>query len=392
MSPVRIPPTAWSSALIAALVGFGGTVALVVQAMQHIGASAAQIGSAITALCLGIAVAGAVASRLCRMPVLFAWSTPGAALIATSSLQLSWPVATGAFAAAALLMLLLGLVPWLGRLAARIPPAVASAMLAGVLLPFCLSLFRSLASDLVLAGALLLVFLVARQRAPLYALLLVLLAAFVIVAVRGDAGALPRGAWAGAPAPGWPQFDLRAFISLGLPLFLVTLSSQNLPGLMVLRACGYQPPAQPLLLGAGVASLLVAPFGAHSVNLAAITAALCTGADAHPDPARRWIVGLIYAGIYVLLALFSVPLVALFVAMPPATVAIIAGIAVIGPLSAALQGMLATPEHRDAAVLSFAATASGLSLWGIGAAFWGLVIGFAALAARALLVPKSFHN
>lgn len=392
MSLTRIPATAWSSALIAALVGFGGTVALVVQAVQHVGGSAVQIGSAVTALCLGIAVAGALASRLCRMPVLFAWSTPGAALIATSSLQLSWPVVIGAFAAAALMMMALGLVPWLGRLAARIPPAVASAMLAGVLLPFCLSLFRSLASDVVLAGALLLIFIAARQRVPLYALLLVLLSALAIVALRGDVGALPGGALLGSLQPGWPRFDLKALISLSVPLFLVTLSSQNLPGLMVLRSCGYAPPAQPLLFGAGLASLLVAPFGAHSVNLAAITAAICTGPDAHPDASGRWIVGLIYAGFYLLLALFSAPLVALFVAMPQTTVAIIAGIAITGPLSGALEGMLAAPEHRDAAILTFAGTASGLSLWGIGAAFWGLVIGFIALAARALLARRSFLN
>jgi benzoate membrane transport protein len=379
-----LPPASWAAALIAALVGFGGTVALVVQAGQAMGGSPVQIGSAVTALCLGIAVAGAGLSLVLRMPIVLAWSTPGAALIGTSSASVGWAAATGAFAAAAALMMLLGLVPALGRLAARIPGSVASAMLAGVLLPFCLALFRTFESDAGLAALLLGLFIVGRLLFPLYAMLAVLAGAIGLVLIRGDVSGLPEAAAFGTLSGIMPAFDAGAMVSLAVPLFLVTLVPQNLPGLVVLKSAGYAPPPRPLLFFTGLASLLLAPFGAHSVNLAAITAAICTGEDAHPDRDRRWVVGLLYAGFYLLLALFSAPLVALFLAMPATTIAAITGIALINPLAGAIGGMLAAPEDRDAAILTFAATASGMALLGIGSAFWGLATGFAALGARAI--------
>lgn len=382
--PVRLPLASWTSALVAALVGFGGTVALVVRAMQGLGADAGQVGSAVTALCLGIAVAGGLLSIRMRIPVVLAWSTPGAALLVASAGTVAWPVAIGAFLAAAVLTCVLALVPALGRLAARIPASVASAMLAGVLLPFCLQLFRALEGDALLVCALLAVFVIARQRAPLYALLLVLATGVALLMLRGDVAALPRGPLLGGMKPVAPVFDWRAVAGIGVPLFLVTLVSQNLPGLVVLRSAGYAPVPRPLLLGTGIATLLLAPFGAHGVNLAAITAAICTGADAHPDAAGRWVVGVIYAGFYLLLALFSAPLVLLFLAMPAAAIAALTGIALIAPLSGAVEQMLTEPSERDAAVLTFAATASGVSLLGVGSAFWGLLAGFAALAAKAV--------
>jgi benzoate membrane transport protein len=379
-----IPPASWTAAMIAALVGFGGTVALVVQAGQAMGGSPVQIGSAVTALCLGIAVTGAGLSLALRMPIVLAWSTPGAALIGASTVNVGWAAATGAFAAAAALMLLLGLVPALGRLAARIPGSVASAMLAGVLLPFCLALFRTFESDAGLAALLVGLFIVGRLLFPLYAMLAVLAGTVGLVLIRGDISALPDAAAFGTLSGVMPAFDAGAMVSLAVPLFLVTLVSQNLPGLVVLRSAGYAPSPRPLLFFTGLASLLLAPFGAHGVNLAAITAAICTGEDAHPDRDRRWVVGLLYAGFYLLLALFSAPLVALFLAMPAATIAAITGIALINPLAGAIGGMLAAPEDGDAAILTFAATASGMALLGIGSAFWGLAIGFAAVGARAI--------
>jgi benzoate membrane transport protein len=385
----KLPPLAsWTSALIAALVGFGGTVALVVRAMQGLGADAGQVGSAVTALCLGIAVAGAALSVWKRVPVVLAWSTPGAALLVAGAGTVAWPVAVGAFVAAAAMMCVLALVPALGRLAARIPASVASAMLAGVLLPFCLQLFRTLEVDALLVCVLLAVFVIARQRLPLYALLLVLGAGIAVLVLRGEIAHPAHGALLGGFAPIAPVFDWRAVVSLGMPLFLVTLVSQNLPGLVVLRSAGYAPPPRPLLLGTGLASLVLAPFGAHGINLAAITAAICTGWDAHPDAQGRWVVGLIYAGFYLLLALFSAPLVLFFLAMPPAAIAALTGIALIAPLSGAVEQMLVEKSERDAAILTFAATASGVSLLGIGAAFWGLLAGFAALAAKAAFARR----
>lgn len=385
-----LPPVpAWSSALIAALVGFGGTIALVVQAMRNLGASGDQTGSAVTALCLGIAVAGAALSWRLRMPVVLAWSTPGAALLAAAAPGLSWPVAIGIFLSAPLMMILLGIVPLLGRLAERIPASIASAMLAGVLLPFCLKLFGLGAADPLLVALLVAVFVVARQRLPLYALLLALAAGMALTLARGDIGPLPPGATFGMLMPLTPDFDARAILSIGVPLFLVTLVSQNLPGLVVLRSAGYAPPPRPLIVGSALVWLAAAPFGAHGLNLAAITAAICTADEAHPDRAKRWTVAMLYAGFYLLLAIFSPLLVRLFLALPPTVIAALTGVALIPALIGAMESMMAAKSDRDPAILTFLATGSGLTLFGLGSAFWGLVVGFLALAASWWLAKRS---
>ncbi|ANC54808.1 benzoate transporter [Brevundimonas sp. GW460-12-10-14-LB2] len=384
-----LPASAFSSAAMATVIGFGGTVALVVQAGQALGADAGQIGSMVTALCLGIGAPGALLSWRLKIPVVLAWSTPAAALLAASTLGLSWPTAIGAFIFAALLMILTGLIPALGRLAARIPAAVASAMLAGVLLPFVLRLFKVVPDETALVVGLIAVFLIFRRLWPTWALPAVLAAAFVVLAMRGQL-ALPAGTdLFGHLEPVAPVFDWKAAVSLGFPLFLVTLAAQNLPGLVVLQSAGYPPPANRLILSTGVASLLIAPFGGHGVNLAAITAAICTGPDAHPDVAKRWIVGVIYGGLYLVVALFAAPLAGLFIAMPPAVLAAVTGLALIAPLTGALQNMMMDVGSRESAVLTFAATASGLTLFGVGSAFWGLAVGFAALAAMRWIRPTA---
>ena len=383
MSSSRLPPPAsFSAAAVATVIGFGGTVALIVQAGHTLGASPAQIVSMVTALGLGIGLPGAVLSWRLKMPVVLAWSTPGAALLAASTLGLGWTTAVGAFVLAGLLMVLTGLVPALGRLAERIPAAIASAMLAGVLLPFCLKLFLVFPTDMALAAGLLAVFLIMRRVAAAWALPAVLVAAFAVLALRGQVG-LPAGTGLfGELSPVMPAFDWKAAISLALPLYLVTLASQNLPGLVVLRAAGYAPPAGKLIFWGGLTSTLLAPFGAHGVNLAAITAAICTGPEAHPDQNRRWTVGVLYGLIYLVVALFAAPLAGLFIAMPTGALAVITGLALIAPLTGSLTGMMGVTEDREAAVLTFAATASGVALFGVGSAFWGLAVGFIALAAR----------
>ncbi|PJG47125.1 benzoate transporter [Sphingobium sp. LB126] len=384
--PRFLPPLhAWSSAFIAALIGFGGTVALVVQAMRTLGASVEQTGSAVTALCLGIAIGSAALSIRLRMPIVLAWSTPGAALLAASTPGQAWPVAIGAFLASGAMMVCLGAVPALGRLAERIPASVASAMLGGVLLPFCLGLFKIGGTDPLLVTVIVVVFLAARQRVPLYALLLVLAAGALLSALRGDIGPLPAGATVGTLSLTVPHFDVRAIISIALPLFLVTLVSQNLPGLVVLRTADYRPKPGVLLAGTGLASLAAAPFGAHAVNLAAITAAICTSEEAHPDQARRWTVGVLYAGCYLVLALLAPLLVRFFLALPHDVIAALTGIALIPALVGVLETAVAAKDERDAAIVTFLATGSGIALFGLGAAFWGLLSGFAALGARALL-------
>lgn len=376
------PPAAFAAALIATVIGFGGTVALLVQMGQHLGGSPGQIASTVTALCLGIGVAGAGLSFGLRMPIVLAWSTPGAALLAMSAPGTTYSVAIGAFIVAAAMMIVLGIVPAFAHLANRIPAAVAAAMLGGVLLPFCLALFRTFEADWLFPGLLLVVYIVARQRFPIQALPLVLVAAIIVIAIRREASLGEAASAFGTLQLTTPTFGVQAVISLGIPLFLVTLASQNLPGFVVLRTSGYHPPLRPILVVTGLTTFILAPFGALSVNLAAIVAAICTGPEAHPQPAQRWRVGIIYAGFYLLLALFATPLVGLFMALPPTTIAAITGIALLGPLLNALVGMMSVPADREAAILTFVTTASGVTLLGIGAAFWGLLVGFIALGVR----------
>lgn len=385
-----IPPlSAWSAALVATLVGFGGTVAVVVQAQRALGASVQGIGSAVTASCLGVALVGALLSFKLRLPVVLAWSTPGAALLAATTSTAPFEAAVGAFLAAGAMTVLVGAIPLLGRWAERIPAAIASAMLSGVLLPFCLGLFRVATADPLLVLLLLGVFLLARQRAPRHAILLVLVAGAALTWLRKDLAALPSGQTLGTLVPRGPRFDLAAIVGLGVPLFLVTLVSQNLPGLVVLRVAGYRPPSRPLLVGAGVGSLLTAPFGAHALCLAAITAALCTSDEAHPDRSRRWTVGVLYAGCYLLLALIAPAVVRLFLALPGGFIAALTGVALIPALLSALEGMLTPKEDREAGLVTFLATGSGLTLFGLGSALWGLVAGFLALGVRGVLKERS---
>jgi benzoate membrane transport protein len=384
-----MPPLhSWTSAFIAIVVGFGGTIALVIQALRTLSASVEQTASAVTAICIGIAIGSVALSLRMRMPIVLAWSVPGAALLIASPPGLAWPVALGVFVVAGLLTALVGLVPALERLAERIPMALASAMLAGVLLPFCLEAFRLGAVDPLLVAVLVGMFIFARQRAPLYALLLVLVAGMGLTLLRQQLAPLPPGPTLGTLVPTLPVFETGAIVSLAVPFFLVTLISQNLAGVMVLRAAGYQPRPGALLVGSGVMSLLVAPFGAPGVNLAAITAALCTNEEAHPDRAKRWIVGVIYGGLYFVLGLFSPALVRFFLALPHTVIAALAGLALVPALLGSIENMLVRREDRDAAVLTFLATASGLALYGLGSAFWGLLVGFATLGARRIWTSR----
>lgn len=374
-----LPASSYSASLVAVAIGFGGTVALVVQAGQVLGASPSQIVSMLAALALGIGIPGAILSWRLKIPVVLAWSTPGAALLAATTASYGWSTAIGAFVIAGLLMVLTGLVPALGRLAARIPSAIASAMLAGVLLPFCLRLFQVLPQDIPLIVGLLAAYLLLRRIAPVWTLPAVLVAAFAVLAIRGQLGLpLDHGLFARLE-PVMPQFDWRAAVGLALPLYLVTLASQNLPGLVVLQAAGYEPPASKLIFWGGVASTIAAPFGAHGVNLAAITAAICTGPEAHPDSTQRWKVGLLYGLFYLVVALFAAPLAGLFMAMPTQVLAAVTGLALIAPLSGSLATVFKEERAREAAILTFIVTASGLALFDIGSAFWGLMLGFAAL-------------
>ena len=361
------------SALVAVLVGFGGTLALIIAAAQAVGADTAQTASWVTALCLSMAASTAILSIRHRIPIITAWSTPGAALLAASS-GVSFEAAVGAFIVAALLILITAVFRPVAALIEKIPTAIASAMLAGVLFGFVIAVFEHLQATPALVLPLVIAFAVLRIFSPSWAVLAVLalgvaLAVFLNMTAPIDDLHLSSLVWV------VPVFDTTTLIGIGLPLYLVTMASQNLPGFAVLKSAGYRVPSGSILTVTGLSSLLTAFVGAHTSNLAAITASICTNPDAHPDKDKRWLGGPVYAAGYGVLALFGASLVTLFASFPHGLIATIAGIALIGPLVGALSSSLETPDHRFAGVTTFAVTASGLSVFGIGSAFWGLVAG-----------------
>ncbi|QCP86241.1 benzoate transporter BenE [Cereibacter sphaeroides] len=364
-----------SAALVAALVGYGSTIALVLAAAAALGATEAQTASWVLAICLGKAVGSAFLSWRSSVPVILAWSTPGAALVAATE-GITMPEAVGAFLLAGLLIALTGALKPLGRAVALIPDGIAGGMLAGVLLPFCLKLAGAAEALPLLVLPAIAVFALVRLWNPALAVLAALAGASAL-AFAGEATMpeLPLTLPTLTFIP--PAFDPTVLIGLGLPLYLVTMASQNLPGFAVLRAAGYEPPVRGALTVTGGLSALTAPFGAHTVSMAAITAAICLGDEVHPDRSRRWIVGLVYAAVWVGLGLFGPAILACIAALPPALVTALVGLALLGPLTGALTAAFAHPEQRFAAVVTLTVTGSGVAIAGIGAAFWGLAAGLA---------------
>lgn len=367
------------SALVAVLVGFGGTIALVVTAAQSVDATAAQTTSWVTAICLATAASTAILSIRHRIPIMAAWSTPGAALIAASTGAVTMEQAVGAFLIAGVLVVLTALVRPLGTLIESIPTSIAAAMLAGVLIRFALAIFEQAQLQPALVLPLLAIFLVARLASPAGAVLATLAAGLALASVLGLAPDIGFAPELSTLVFVKPKFEPSILLGLGLPLYLVTMAGQNLPGLAVLRASGYTAPTRSILAVTGIASIAVAFLGSHTANLGAITASICTGPDAHPDPRKRWLCGPVYAAGYLLLAAIGASVVALVAAMPVALVATIAGVALLGSLANALGTALADPGLRLAATLTLALTASGMSLGGIGSAFWGLLAGLIAV-------------
>jgi len=371
-----------ASALVAAVVGFGGTLALIIAAADAVGATPLQTASMVTALCLAMAVETAWLSWRLKMPVVTAWSTPGAALIAASS-GFTMQEAVGAFIVAAALLVATGLFGPVTRLVSRIPASVSSGMLAGIVVVFVTGAFRTVAIDPLLILPLLVAFFVVRLFSPAMSVLAVLVGGGVLAALLGRVGELPAPELSTLTLIA-PEFTLGALVGLAIPLYLVTMASQNLSGLAVLRAAGYEPPVGQLITVTGAVSLLTAPLGALTTNLAAISAAICTGPDAHPDPAQRWKTGPFYALFYLVFALFGASLVAIFSVLPPSLIALVAGLGLMAPLINALAIALKDEAERIPAITAFAATASGLVVAGIGSAFWGLVAGVAVFALQRL--------
>ena len=378
------------SALIAGfvtvLVGFTSSAVIVFQAANTLGASRAEIASWMWALGLGMGLTCIVLSLRYKVPVVTAWSTPGAAMLITSASGVAMPDAIGAFLLCGVLIAVAGFSGWFERAMSRIPVSLASAMLAGVLLRFGLDVFVAMKTQFGLAFAMFIAYLVARRWQPRYAVILALALGILIAAFQGLLHLGEVRLELATPVFITPRWSMPAMIGVALPLFIVTMASQNVPGVAVIRASGYHHvPISPLIGWTGAATAVLAPFGAYALNLAAITAAICMGREAHEDPARRYVASVAAGGFYVLIGLFGATVGAVFAAFPKELVLAIAGLALLGTIGNGLAAALANEGERESALITFLVTASGVSLFGIGSAFWGLVAGgLAWLILRAL--------
>jgi benzoate membrane transport protein len=370
---------------VAAVVGSTSSFAIVVAGLRAVGADQAQATSGLLTLCVAMGVLGIGLGLRYRQPISIAWSTPGAAMLVAAGAQPGgYRYAVGAFVIAGALYLLTGLSARLARLIAAIPTPIAAAMLAGVLLQICLAPARAAVQLPSLTLPVIAVWLLLTRFARRWAIPGALLTALAGIAWH-PAAHLPYSAADLLPAPTFtaPAFSTGALIGLAVPLYLVTMASQNLPGAAVLATYGYQAPLRPVLLSTGAATALGAPFGGFSVNLAAITAALAAGPEAHPSPARRWIASVTAGGVYLLFGLCAGSATLLLAAAPPLLIEAVAGLALLGALAGALSSALADPERREAAMVTFAVSASAVTVAGISAPFWGLLAGLAALCVQA---------
>jgi benzoate membrane transport protein len=360
--------------ILAAFVGFASSFAVVLKGLTAVGASPAQAASGLMALAIAMGVCAILLSLWRREPISIAWSTPGGALLSSSAMpDGGFPVAVGAFLLSGALIVLAGLWRPLGRAVAAIPSSLANAMLAGVLLSLCLAPMRAIAVTPAIALPVILTWAVVWRFWRLYAVPAAVLLMVVLLAFQGTAAEHVR--WLAEPVIVMPVWSTAAMIGLALPLFLVTMASQNIPGMAVLAVNGYRPPAGALFQVTGLFTLFAAPFGGHAVNLAAITAALCAGPDAHPDPTKRYWAAVVAGATYVCFGLLAGAATSLITASPPILIEAIAGLALLGALGGALMGAVNDAEGRKAAVITFLVTASGLSFFGISGAFWGLLAG-----------------
>lgn len=364
---------------IAMLTGHTSGLVLIFQAGQAAGLSDLLIASWIWALSLGMAVCTIGLSLYYRAPIVVAWSTPGAALLISSLPGVSFSEAIGAYLLCATLLTIVGLTGTFERLMRHLPASLAAALLAGILFRIASAIFDAVEQQSLLVLSMLGSYLIFKRLQPSYAVLAALIVGSGLAYQLGllDLSAVPLS----VAVPVWttPTFTFNAAISIGLPLFVVAMASQNIPGLAVLRADGYNVPASPLLSATGIASFVLAPLGAHGVNLAAITAAICTGPHAHEDPRKRYTAAIFCGLFYALAGLFGASLVALFAALPSALLLSVAAIALLGSIGNGLSVAMHAPNEREAALLTFMVSASGVSFFGIGSAFWGLVAGVATL-------------
>ncbi|QEW08666.1 benzoate/H(+) symporter BenE family transporter [Nitrincola iocasae] len=367
-----------TAGFVAVLVGYTSSAVIIFQAAAAAGASQAEVTSWFFALGIGMGLSTLGLSLYYKTPILTAWSTPGAALLVTSLPGLSMAEATGAFIFCGALITLAGITGWFERLMKFLPQELATAMLAGVLLQFGLAAFKSAETHLILVISMFLVYLISKRLLPRYAILIVLTGAVAMVSWMGEFDLDTLAFQFAIPVFTAPSFSFAALIGVGIPLFIVTMASQNMPGIAVIKASGYNPPLSPIITWTGITTLLLAPLGAFALNLAAITAAICMSEEAHPDKQRRYTAAVSASIFYIVSGLLAASVATLMFAFPQALVLTLAGLALLSTIGNSLAVALGNTEGREAALITFLATASGMTLFGIGSAFWGLLAGMLA--------------
>lgn len=375
--------------IVTALVGFTSSFAVVLAGLKAVGANQQQASSGLLALTLTFGAGILWLSWRSRMPITLAWSTPGAALLASAGMvDGGWPAAVGAFLVVGVLILLTGLLPVLGRLMNRIPTALAQAMLAGVLLPLCLAPFKSLGSAPLLIAPVFLCWLLAMKFASRWAVPASLAVALAVIGIHLVTNGVQLSVGSLLPRFEWttPAFSVEAMVGLALPLFIVTMASQNIPGVAVLKSFGFTAPWRSSMAVTGIGTVVGAPFGGHAINLAALSAALAAGEEAGRDRGRRWVAAFVSGLAYLVLAAFSAALVTVVAAAPPGLLEAVAGLALLGTLASSISSALEVAEDRIPACITFLLAASGLSFAGVGAAFWALSGG---IGVRWLLKPRA---
>lgn len=364
--------------LIAVIISYAGPLIIVFQAAREAHLPSAQVSSWIWAISIGSGLTGLLLSWRLKVPVITAWSTPGAALLVSMLPTVSLPQAIGAYIVASLIIAVIGLSGLFDKLMSHLPKAIAAAMLAGILFRFGAGLFTSVTLQPALVLAMIGAYLLGKRLSPRYAILAVLLVGCGVAAGLGEfnSGAITLAV--AEPVFIAPQWSWHAIINLGLPLALVTLTGQYVPGMAVMRSAGYNTPARSIISWTAITSALLAPFGSHGINLAAITAAICTGREAHEDQGKRYIAGIACGLFYILMGIFGATLASVFAALPKELIAALAGLALFGAISAGLSGAMAEEKQREAALITFLVTASSMSFLGLAAAFWGLIFGLVA--------------
>ncbi|WIE49785.1 benzoate/H(+) symporter BenE family transporter [Pseudomonas sp. GM17] len=366
------------AALISVIVNYGGTFILVFQGAKAAGLSPEQTASWIWSISIGVGLTGAWLSYRYREPIITAWSTPGAAFLIAVLPSTPYPEMIGAFMLSAAGFMVLGMSGYFERLVKLIPPGIAAGLLAGILLRFGIGAFDGAGVDPLLVGALLLSYVLLRRFTARYAIVGVLLIGIVLLLGLGQVSFASLELKPALPVLTVPVFSLNALLSVALPLFLITLTGQYMPGMLVLRNDGFKTSANPILTATGLGSLLMAPFGSHAFNVAAITAAICTGKEAHEEPAKRYLAGLACGVFYLLVGIFGSTLAALFVVLPATFITTLAGLALLGAIGGNLATALVEPSGRETALITFLATAANITLFGLGGAFWGLLAGLLA--------------